>query len=67
MALADVGYAHALLGNFPQALSYCEQAPAGDAGAGSRGCAAIHLGHPRLHPSPVGRSPASDRLLSAGG
>jgi tetratricopeptide (TPR) repeat protein len=26
MALADVGYSHAMLGNIPQALSYCEQA-----------------------------------------
>ncbi len=29
MALADVGYSHAMLGNFPQALGYCERALSG--------------------------------------
>ena len=57
MVLNDIGYAHALLGNYPQALACCEQALAVIRELGARELGECRLGQPRLRLSPTRRSP----------
>jgi tetratricopeptide (TPR) repeat protein len=74
MSLNDVGYSHAMLGNYRQAISYCERSLAGSQEAGERNWESaawdslgyIHhqLGHHRQAISCYERSLDLDRELA---
>ena len=64
LVLNDVGWGHALLGNYQQALTYCH-GRCRDPRARRAALGGRHLGQPRLHPPQARRSPGR-ALLPAG-
>ena len=61
--LNNIGYSHAQLGNYQQAITYCERALVATQELGGTLLGGSKLAQPRVHPPPAQQPPASGHVL----